>query len=147
MSRSPEKLEIARQLGAHLAIRVDGTDKAQQIRAFAGGGVQCVYDCVGTASTMRDGASYVMRGGQIVVIGEEPEFPPIDTIQIAQRELEIIGSRNGSRQDFADAISMLASGIISPPVASRFPLDQINEALQLLRSGQASARIIMTIKE
>ena len=39
---------------------------------------------------MKASAKYVMRRGQIVVTGEEPESPEIAIIQIAQRELEII---------------------------------------------------------
>ena len=88
-----------------------------------------------------------MRGGQIIVIGEEVESPGIDTIQIAQRELEIIGSRNGSKEDLINAIAMLASGIITPPIARTFPLEQINEALQFLKSGQAHGRVLVTIRE
>ncbi len=121
ISRSQEKLDKARQLGARLVLRVDAHDIAQQIKEFAGGdGAQFVYDCVGLSSTMKDSASYVMRGGQIIVIGVEPEFPEIDIIQIVQRELEIIGSRNGSREDFVDTIAMLASGIITPPHCTNF---------------------------
>ena len=66
---------------------------------------------------MKANAKYVMRNGQIVVIGEEPEFPEIDTIQIAQRELEIIGTSNGSRQNIEDVISMLTTRILIPPIA------------------------------
>jgi propanol-preferring alcohol dehydrogenase len=80
------------------------------------------------------------------VIGEEPEFPQIDTIQIAQRELEIIGTRNGTKQDTIDAIAMIASGIVKPPIAQTFPLSQINEALKEMRSGRANARIVIVIQ-
>ena len=148
ISRSQEKLDIARQLGAHLVLRADTLDIGQQVKEFAGGdGAQCVYDCVGLYSTMKDSASYVMRGGQIIVIGEEAESPGIDTIQIAQRELEIIGSRNGSKEDLINAIAMLASEIITPPIARTFPLEQVNEALEYLRSGQAHGRVVVTIRE
>lgn len=148
LSRSKAKLDIAKQLGAHLILQTDNPNVAKQIREFAGGdGAQCVFDCVGLSSTMKNSASYVMRGGQIIVIGEEPEFPEIDTIQIAQRELEIIGSRNGSIQDLVDAIRMLASGIITPQISKTFPLEQINEAFQFLESGRASARIVVNIKK
>jgi D-arabinose 1-dehydrogenase-like Zn-dependent alcohol dehydrogenase len=148
VSRSEEKLSIARQLGADWVRRADAPScaMAKQIREFAGGdGAACVYDCVGSSSTMNESASFVRRGGQIIVLGEEPEVPSVDTIQIAQRELEIIGSRNGSRQDFVDAIAMLASGMIAPPVARTFPLEQINEALHFVRSGQAHARVVITV--
>jgi len=50
---------------------------------------------VGTANTMKAAADFAARGGRIVVIGEEADYPAIDTIQIAQRELQIVGSRNG----------------------------------------------------
>jgi propanol-preferring alcohol dehydrogenase len=93
---------------------------------------------------MKAAAQFSRRCGQIVVIGEEPEFPPINTIEIAQRELEIIGSRNGSMQDGADAIQLIAAGIIRPPVVARYPLEGLNEAMQVLRAGQAGGRLVIT---
>ncbi|HIC17265.1 TPA: hypothetical protein EYO77_04050 [Candidatus Poribacteria bacterium] len=146
-SRTQGKLETAKKLGADLALQPDHPDTLKQIKEFAGGdGVQCVFDCVGTSTTMKASAEYVMRGGQIVVIGEEPEFPEIDTIQIAQRELEIIGTRNGSRQDIDDVIGMLAAGIINPPIAKTFPLEEVNQALDLMRIGGVNGRIVITVQ-
>jgi len=145
-ARSREKLEIAKKLGADLVVRAGDADTAKRIKAFAGGdGAECVFDCVGTTSTMTDSAGCVMRGGQIIVVGEEPEFVGIDSIQIAQRELEIIGTRNGTKQDTADAIAMMAKGIITPVIAKTFPLEEINEAMQFMRSGGAGARIAITV--
>ena len=88
-----------------------------------------------------------MRGGRIVVIGEEQEFPKIDSTQIAQRELEIIGSRNGSRQDIIDAIAMVGAGIITPWIAHRFPLAETNEALAFMRRGEAQGKIVINVSE
>ncbi|MFN8007215.1 MAG: zinc-binding dehydrogenase [Terriglobia bacterium] len=90
---------------------------------------------------------YAMRGGQIIVIGEEAEFPGIDTIQIAQRELEIIGSRNGSKQDAMDSLMMMSQGIIKPPVVKTFPLEEIREAMDFVRSGKAHGRVVIKIKD
>ena len=146
-SRSARSLEAARRDGAALTIMLSATDAAEQIQSFADDeGAHCVFDCVGTAATMQAAASFARRAGQIIVIGEEPEFPAIDTIQIAQRELEIIGSRNGSLQDGADALQMIAAGLIRPPIAACYPLEGLNEALQVMRSGQASGRFIITMK-
>jgi propanol-preferring alcohol dehydrogenase len=147
VSRSEESLRIAAEYDADLMLLAAAPDAAEQIAAFSGGaGAACVFECVGTAGTMRAAATFAARGGQIVVIGEEPEFPAIDTIQIAQRELEIIGSRNGSRQDAADALTMLDAGTIRPPIALRVPLEEINEALDFMRSGQAHGRIVVAIQ-
>ena len=147
VSRSASNLAAARQDGATLTVSFSDGDTAERVNSFADGeGAHCVFDCVGTAATMKAAAQFVRRGGQIVVIGEEPEFPAIDTIQIAQRELEIIGSRNGSMQDGADAIQLIAAGTIRPPVAALYPLEGLNDAMQVLRAGQAGGRLIITVK-
>lgn len=143
---SPEKLRLARQFGADLAVDVSPSSTSL-IRDFSGSnGVQCVFNCVGAAVTMRTAADIVMRCGRIIVIGEEPQFPEIDTIEIAQRELEIMGSRNGTYQDMADAIRLLESGTVKPYVAARFPLAEINAAFDCMRTG-VLGRIVVVIKE
>ena len=135
-------------MGAALALNAGSPDTVERIKAFAGDyGAQCVFDCVGSATTMKASADCVMRGGQILVIGEEPEFPEIDTIQIAQRELEIIGSRCGTKQDMLDAIEMVATGAVTPHISKTFPLEKINEALEFMRGGKANGRIVIAIKD
>lgn len=148
VSRSAGKLELAQKLGAERALRPDDPDTLEQIKAISGGdGAQCVFDCVGSGATMKASAASVMRGGQIVVIGEEPEFPEIDTIQIAQRELEIIGTRNGTKRDMIDAIGMVARGIVTLQIAQTFPLDAINDAFELVTSGQMPARVVIEVSK
>lgn len=144
--RSDETLETARKLGADLAIKDRDPGAARQIKEFSGtDGVQCVFECVGTAATMKASSAFVMNGGQIIVIGEEAEFPEVDTIQIAQRELEIIGSRNGSKQDVLDSLTMMGQGLISPPVVRTFALEDIPEAMDFVRSGKAHGRVVIAV--
>jgi 2-desacetyl-2-hydroxyethyl bacteriochlorophyllide A dehydrogenase len=148
IGRSEETLEIARSLGADVAVRSGAEDTIRQIRQLTGGsGVQCVFDCVGIAKTMDESASYVMDGGKIIVIGEEAEFPAIDTVHIAQRELEIIGSRNGSKQDVIDCLDMMNRGLIKPTIVKKFSLDEIGEAIDVVRHGQAHGRVVIEIKK
>ena len=47
--------------------------------------------------------------------------------------------------DAIDALEMMSAGIIDPPIATRFPLEQINEAMDLLRSGKAHGRIVVDV--
>jgi 2-desacetyl-2-hydroxyethyl bacteriochlorophyllide A dehydrogenase len=146
--RSDETLEIARSLGADLTVRSGAEDTMRQLRQLTGGsGIQCVFDCVGIAKTMGESASYVMDGGKIIVIGEEAEFPAIDTVHIAQRELEIIGSRNGSKQDVIDCLDMMNRGLIKPTIVKKFSLDEIGEAIDFVRRGQAHGRVVIEIKK
>jgi D-arabinose 1-dehydrogenase-like Zn-dependent alcohol dehydrogenase len=143
-SRSPDSLNLAAESGADLTVRLGTDEAAQSVREFTGGaGVQCAFEMVGLGATMKFAADCAARGGQIVVIGEEAEFPAVDTITIAQRELEIIGSRNGSRQDAVDALAMMSADIVRPKIYRRFPLDEFPEAMQYMRSGQPHGRVVI----
>jgi propanol-preferring alcohol dehydrogenase len=150
LDRSPASRSLALQAGAELAVSAEDATQVERVRAFAGGGrdgVDCVFELVGRADTMKTAATLAARGGRILVIGEEAEFPAIDTITLAQRELQIIGSRNGGLQDALDALELLARGDVRPPIAGRFPLERINEAFAFVRGGQAQGRVIVTIAE
>ena len=147
VSRRDESLRLAREAGAALVVKLGNQTAADEIKRFTNGfGAQCVFDCVGTSQTMRTSADCVMRCGRIVVIGEEHDFPEINTTEIAQKELEIIGSRNGTRQDTVEAIRLLEAGIVKPIIAQRFPLEEINEAFDFMRQG-AVGRVVIMVNE
>jgi len=148
VSRSENSLKQATMAGAHLALSLSAVDTPDRVREFAGDekdGADCIFELVGLAETMKAAAGFAARGGRVVVVGEEAQFPAIDTIQIAQRELQIIGSRNGGMQDAADVLDLMARGIIKPYIVKRYPLADINEAIHFLRAGQTSGRIIIDV--
>lgn len=148
VDRSPASLDQARLAGAELAVSFDEPSAIDQVRAMTGAGrdgVDCVFELVGRAATMQFAAAVAARGGRIVVIGEEAEHPAIDTITLAQRELQIIGSRNGGLQDARDALDSLARGVLRPPIAAHFPLDRINDAFDFVRRGNATGRVIIDL--
>jgi D-arabinose 1-dehydrogenase-like Zn-dependent alcohol dehydrogenase len=148
IDRAPAALELASQAGAELAAPADATC-AEVVRALVPtdrDGVDVVFELVGRAASMKAAAELVRRGGQIIVIGEEAEYPAIDTIHIAQREIRIVGSRNGGLQDARDALDWMARGTIRPHVAATYPLAKINEAFEMARDGRAGGRVIVQIK-
>ncbi len=143
----PEKLELAWGMGASAVFSAKrDAALAGVLDWLQGAGATCVFNCVGTPDSMRLAAEMVMRCGRIVVIGEEPGGVPLDTTEIAQRELELIGSRNGTKDDMAEAVRMVASWAVRPYIAARFPLRQINEAFDCVRAG-ALGRVIIDIQE
>jgi propanol-preferring alcohol dehydrogenase len=145
--RTVEKRQTAHELGAELVLVAGEETNAAAAADFSDGlGAHAVFECVGKGETMARAASYLRRGGQLIVVGEEPEFPRIDTIQIAQRELEIIGSRNGTRRDLRDAIRFVAEGKVRPRIARTFPLEAVNDAFALFRAG-CDGRVVITVKD
>lgn len=130
--RSPAQLEMARLLGA---ATLDPDRPAE-----AG----CIFDCVGSRDSLANACRWAARCGRVVVIGEHGDSLGVTSTEIAQRELEIIGSRNGTRQELTEAIRYVATGAVRPPIAARFPLHVVNAALEMVRRG-AGGRVVLEI--
>jgi propanol-preferring alcohol dehydrogenase len=141
-----KKLELAEKCGASGVLHSSSRLQGAALDLAGEDGLQCVFDCVGSADSLRTACSTVMNGGRVVVIGEQEASPSVTSTEIAQRELEIVGSRNGTRQDLVEAIRLVERGAITPPIAARYRLDEANEALQAFRSG-APGRIVLQVAE
>jgi propanol-preferring alcohol dehydrogenase len=145
---SEPKCARALELGADSAINGAQQDVATEARRLTDGwGVDCAIDIVGTEATMTAGVDSVCNGGRIVIVGYTPEGYRLSGKQLAQNELELIGTRCGRKRDLVAAVQHLASGKTKSIVTDRFPLDQVNEALALLRSGQVLGRCVLQIKD
>jgi 2-desacetyl-2-hydroxyethyl bacteriochlorophyllide A dehydrogenase len=146
VDRTPAKLDWARMLGADVAIDFAGAaDAARKLTSVRG--VDCVLDIVGTEATMAAGIDMVSVGGRIVVVGYTPDNFSLAGKRLAQNELEVIGSRAGSRKDLAEALALTAAGKIRSIVTDRAPLAQVNEALAKLRRGEVIGRLVLDIAE
>jgi propanol-preferring alcohol dehydrogenase len=119
---------------------------AATVRDLTGGlGADCVIDVVGKEETMTAGLNALRRGGRMVVVGYTPDHLPLPGKQLAQNELEVIGTRAGRRQDLSDCVRLVAQGGLRFSIVRyHFPLERVNEALDLLRAGEALGRIVLT---
>ena len=144
VDRTRVKFDWARSLGA--AEVVDTNDLARAARGLTDGrGVDCVLDIVGTEQTMAAAVDAVSPGGRIVIVGYTPDALTLSGKRLAQNELEIIGSRAGSRKDLVAALSLSAAGLVRSIVTDRAPLSSVNEALAKLRRGEVIGRLVLDI--
>jgi D-arabinose 1-dehydrogenase-like Zn-dependent alcohol dehydrogenase len=142
--RTQAKLDWARKLGVDEAILF--SEIAARVRDLsAGHGADCVLDIVGTAETMTAAIDAVAVGGRIVVVGYTPDSFALAGKRLAQNELEVIGSRAGSRQDLAAALALTAARRILSIVTDHAPLDAVNEALAKLARGDVLGRLVLDI--
>ena len=119
--RTQAKRDWARLLGA--AETVDSADIAKAVRDITNGrGVDCVLDIVGTEETMAAAIDSVGVGGRIVVVGYTPDSFTLSGKRLAQNELEVIGTRAGSRAELTVALNFTATGRIRSIVTDRAPL-------------------------
>jgi propanol-preferring alcohol dehydrogenase len=137
---SEEKLELARSLGAASALAAT-SDAVKQLRRKGGVHVALVTSAAKAAYDMA--FSCLRPTGTLLVVGLPAEnicFPPI---LMAGGEVRIRASAVGTRQDLREVLAMAAAGKLRCHVVKR-PLAEANEALDLLRKGEVSGRIVLT---
>jgi D-arabinose 1-dehydrogenase-like Zn-dependent alcohol dehydrogenase len=64
---------------------------------------------------------------------------------MAAGEVRIQASAVGTRQDLAEVLALAAAGKIRCRVGTR-PLSEANQALELLRRGQVSGRLVLVVR-
>jgi 2-desacetyl-2-hydroxyethyl bacteriochlorophyllide A dehydrogenase len=146
VDHDPRRAQWAEENGAHHFLDSSGdADIPLAVRDLTDGlGAPCVIDVVGKEVTMQAGFNSLQRGGRMVVVGYTPDHYPVSGKQLAQNELELIGTRAGRRQDLINALSLMAAGQLRSIVRYRYALEQANEALATLRSGAALGRTVLT---
>lgn len=145
VDRVAAKMYRAVELGADLVIQADEEDVPRAVRELtAGFGAHCVIDAVGSAETVQQGIDALASGGRLVLLGYTQECYSLDPRQVAVNELEILGTRSGGRQCTVDAIQAVSQPHWRSIVSDVFPISRVNDALALMRSGQALGRIVLT---
>ncbi|MCC5985049.1 MAG: NADPH:quinone oxidoreductase family protein [Rhodobacteraceae bacterium] len=155
VARGADKLEVARQAGA--AVLIDSATEPDLKAAFkALGGVDVVYDAVGEPA-----ASAALRAlrpeGRFLAIGfAGGEVPRFAANLLLVKNLSVIGLYWGGYLRFApqvltDSLAELmrwhAEGRLHPHVSHVLPLAQVAEGLELLRSRQATGKVVIALDE
>ena len=144
-SSSDAKLERARELGADAVVNSAREDLAGEIKEATGGGPEVVVEHVGEA-TWKTSLGVVKPGGRVVVCGATSgPNPPAQLHRIWWKQLSILGSTMGTREDFAGAYELVASGRARPVVDEVFPLAEARAAHERLEAAAQLGKIVLSI--
>jgi NADPH:quinone reductase-like Zn-dependent oxidoreductase len=145
-SSSDAKLDRARELGADVVVNhADGDVVAAVKDATGSHGADVVVDHVGEA-TWRTSLDAAAREGRIAVCGATTgPNPPASLHRIWWKQLTILGSTMGTREDFEGAYALVASGRAKPVVDEVLPLAEIRAAHARLEAGEQLGKIVLTI--
>jgi len=138
---SAEKLELAKSLGAANGLNATSTNALKELRAK--GGVHVALVTSAAKAAYDDAFACLRPTGTLLVVGLPPEnisFPPI---LMAAAEVRIQASAVGTRQDLREVLAIAGAGKIRCHVSTLL-LAQANEALDQLRHGQVSGRVVLT---
>ena len=132
----PSQLERAKQFGADLTIDAASADPvAAVLEATAGRGVDVAAEFVGQQATITQAVQALATAGRAVIVGlgPEPLTGPPPTVFV-RKEASILASYASTRHTAELLVSLVATGRLdfARSVTHRFPLEQANEALQVL---------------
>lgn len=106
-------------------------------------GVDVVVDNVG-APTMPQSLKSVARGGRIVTVGNTKGCDlSIDNRYLFTKQISLLGSTMGSRQDFIDAMEFTSSHGIKIPIDTVAPLSDGIRQLRRLEDGEHFGKIVV----
>ncbi|MCD5325089.1 MULTISPECIES: zinc-binding dehydrogenase [Pontibacillus] len=140
-SRSEEKLETAKELGADLAIPTL-SDWEEELAEEQ---VDVVVESIGQA-TFEKSLGVVRRGGTVVTFGATTEDKvEIDIRKFFYGQYNLLGSTMGSREEFQDMLSFITDHSITPEVDKMFALSDYQDAFAYIRDSKNFGKIGFTI--
>ncbi len=134
----PEKLEMAKNFGAQIALNAKEEERIDKtVKKMTGGGADAAFEVIGNPATIQQAFSCIRKGGRCVVVGYTHKNVELPASKIMFFEQEVIGSLGCRPVDYPKILEMARTGKIKVKelVTGRFALDKINDAFDLLRSG------------
>jgi alcohol dehydrogenase len=141
-----EKAQQALDLGADHAINYREERFEGRVRRLTRKqGVDVVFEHVGVDTW--EGSMFSMKvGGRLVTCGSTTGVKAdINLFHLFQRQLRLIGSFGCTMRNIETSLEKLASGLVSPVIDLKIPLDRIEEGLERLEKRQVFGKIVVTL--
>ena len=139
------RLDLARKMGASVTLNVTSGSLDQTMTDLGmEEGFDVGMEMSGNPSAFRDMLRTMHHGGKIALLGIPAEEMAIDWNQVIFKGLVLKGVYGREMfETWYKMSSMLQSGLnVEPIITHRFPLEDYEEAFQLMESGQ-SGKIIL----
>ena len=145
------KLAVAKKFGATHTFNAKQDNARRVIRDFTEGrGADYVFVTVGSTTAVSQGITLLRRAGKLVIVGMPPSGAtiPLPVVDIADKELKILGSFLGSTRLHVDVpwlVELYQQGRLKLDelITARYSLEQINEAIEITERGEAIRNVIV----
>jgi len=146
-ARNPEKLSVAKEYGADHVIGIKGkssTDVGKELGNATGQGeLDAIIDCAGAPEALQLAFNLLSISGHYVDVGLVGDRIDIPLFPRVSREQTFHGSFWGSYTDLSEVMALAAQGKIRHTIKT-ITFDQINEYIDLLRTGEIVGRAVIT---
>jgi len=141
---TPEKLALARSLGAEIAIDAKQPDAAAEVVRLTGGGTHGVLVTAVSPPAFAQALQLVRRRGTVALVGLPPGDFATPIFDVVLKRITLRGSIVGTRRDLAEAIAFAVDGKIQSHI-HKAKLEDINSVFTSLKAGQVDGRIVLDL--
>jgi threonine dehydrogenase-like Zn-dependent dehydrogenase len=145
VDRNPQRLALAKKIGANLIVDADVEEPVDSIKQWTGGyGVEFSIEAVGKTVCRERAISCTAFGRTVACIGLDEETCFADTRPLAIREIDIRAAYAYTRKDFADALQMLADRRLDwEPLVTTAGLDAGQKILEYLAGSEIMKAVFL----
>jgi NADPH2:quinone reductase len=137
------KLKAAQALGADHGILASAAWEKEVSRLTDKRGADVVVDNVG-AATWSKSLRAAARGGRIVTVGGTTGYDfPMEVNQVFWKQLDVLGSTMGTRDEFDAVMDLVFAGRLKAVVDEVFPLERGPDAYRRLSEGKAEGKVVL----
>ena len=150
VDRAPEKLELARTMGATQALEAGG-ELAKQVRGLTEKrGADHAFDCVGLADTIRSSWSATRRGGSTTIVGiggkeQQVSFSALELFHFARVIQGCVYGNTDPRTDIPKILGHAAEGRLDlgALITRTVGLDGIDDAFADMAAGKGARTVVV----
>jgi NAD+-dependent secondary alcohol dehydrogenase Adh1 len=141
VDRSDLALGLAKECGAHHAVRADGGEVEAVLALTGGHGAEAVIDFVGEGSAVASGIAMTRNGGYYYIVGYGGKID-LPTIDMITSEKTIVGNLVGTYPELVELMALADRGLVNL-TTREYKLSEANQALLDLHHGKIKGRAVL----
>jgi alcohol dehydrogenase, propanol-preferring len=141
----PEKMALARKLGAEITIDASSQDPPKEVQRQIGGAHGVLVTAVSPIA-FKQAVGMLRRGGTCVLNGLPPGEFPVSIFDVVLNRYTIRGSIVGTRLDLEEALAFAAEGKVKATIQME-SIESINDIFTRLKKGKVNGRIVLDLEK
>ncbi|MEP0824268.1 MAG: NAD(P)-dependent alcohol dehydrogenase [Nitrososphaera sp.] len=144
VDRKDDRLNLEKKFGADRTVNLATVRNMRDevLELTDGRGVDVVIDTVGAENTIANGVRMLAKGGALVVVGLFGAEIKIPLLPAVVNEYQLITSLWGNYNELKEVIELASQRKIKH-VYQKFPLQEVNQAIDHLRKGEINGRAVI----
>ena len=139
-----QKLDIAKEMGAHYTINSKDPETSQKIMSICNDkGADSVVDFVNAPPTVKLGFAILRKRGNLVLVGLFGGSLELSLVTIPLKSITIQGAYTGNYTDMVELLALARKGILNPIISKRYTLNEANTALEDLKARKIIGRAVI----